>query len=241
MNYYLNQDMLSQGSEFQSLNNKVISNYNSNALNNISNQTSLNEYKESENNFNNLLSKYSNLQNKILQDTLKGNKNDNDVQTLNQINSELVALSNDLTTKLQNLKNTDNELSNKINSQQNLLKEYQSKLVSSNDEYSEYTPSFNALQGEVSGSYDYYRYSYSWYIVWLILAIIIFYLIFSIAANGLSNSNGLLIVVIALLSLYFIKKLIDYVRWSWNLKIPSWKPHINFEGPKVVFRQYISQ
>ena len=246
MNNYYNQNMLSQGRDFQLFNNKINSNTSSIGLNIndglLSKQDSISkEYNEAEDNFNKLLSKYSNLQNKILQDTLKGSINNNDVQTLNEINSELVSLSNDLNKKLDELKKTDNDLSNKINSQQNILKDYHTKLISSNTEYSGYSPSFNALQGEVDSSYSYYRYSYSWYLVWLILAIIIFYLVFSISANGLSSSNGLIIVVIALLALFFIIKFINYAKWSWNFRIPSWKPHINFQGPKVVFKQYISQ
>jgi hypothetical protein len=244
----LNQNMLSQGSDFNLLNNKI-SSYSSPLLSNISNnlqdtvhESITREYNETESNFNKLLSKYSNLQNKIMNDTLKGNNNNkNDIELLNQINLELVTLSKELNTKLENLKETDNNLINKINLQQNILKDYHTKLISSNDEYSSYSPSLDSLKGEVDSSNDYYRYNYSWYIVWLILSIIIFYLVFSISANGFSNSNGLLIVVIALLSLYFIKKFIDYIRWSWNLKLPSWRPHINIQGPKVVFKQYIPQ
>lgn len=248
----LNQNMLEQGTDFQKFNSSLSNslniydpNFNSNIISSLNlnnnNDNISKSYTETENNFNKLLSKYSNLQNKIMQESLNGNINQNDILTLNQINTELVSLSNDLNHKLEELQNTDNDLNNKINSQNNLLHKYHKKLTNSNNLYNKYAPSLNALEGEVDSSYGYYRYSYAWYLVWLILAIIIFYLIFSISAYGFSASNGLLIVVIALLSLYFIKKFIDYARWSWNFKIPSWKPDIKFDTPKVVFRQYIPQ
>jgi len=245
MDSNLNQNMLSQGSDFNLLNYKIENNHSplsTNISNNFNNNESfIKEYNETENNFNKLLSKYSDLQNKIMSDILKGNNNQNDIELLDQINSQLVSLSNELNNKLEKLNQTDNDLLNRINSQQNILKDYHNQIISSNKEYLSHSPSFNSLQGEVESSHDYYRYNYSWYIVWLILSIIIFYLVFSISANGLSNSNGLLIVVIALLSLYFIKKFIDYIRWSWNFKLPSWRPHINIQSPKVVFKQYIPQ
>ena len=246
-----NQIMISQGNDFLNTNNRFLTanqlSFDQNLNNNLINQTNTlqnqnnvtKEYTEMEKSFNQLLNKYSNLQNKIMQDTVNGNINKADVELLNSINNELTSLGNELDKKISELQNVDKDLMNKITSQQQLLRKYHNDINLSSDNYSSHSPSLNELTGEVDSSYDYYRYSYAWYIMYLFLAIIIFYLIFSISANGFSASNGLLIVVVALLGLYFIKRFIDYSRWSWNLQIPSWKPHINFEGPKVVFQQYI--
>lgn len=249
MSNLYNQNMLTQGNDFinqTNVKNNLTSglNINSNSMNQSQTQyqnTVLNDYTEMESNFNKLLSKYSNLQNKVMQDSLKGEKNQRDLEILNEINSQLISLSQELDKKMNDLKLHDKDLSSKLKSQHELLKKYNSDMINSTDNYNSYSPSLNELNGEVDESYTYYKYNYSWYLMWLLLTIIIFYLIFSISANGFSSSNGLLIVVIALILLYLIKRFIEYARWSWNFQIPSWKPHINIQGPKVVFREYIPQ
>ena len=249
MNNLSNQNMLTQGNDFigqtniknnlnsvLNINSSLISPYQTQSQESI-----INDYTEIESNFNKLLSKYSNLQNKIIQDSLNGQKNQRDLEILNEINSQLITLSQELDKKMNELKSHDQDLSNKLKTQNELLKKYNNTINNSTNDYNTYSPSLNELNGEVDESYTYYKYNYSWYLMWLLLSVIIFYLIFSISANGFSSSNGLLIVVIALILLYLIKRFIEYARWSWNFKIPSWKPQINITTPKVVFREYISE